>query len=153
MATESTGANSGAGVSRRRIVQGAAWATPAILLATAAPAAASSTEVEIQNVTRSAQGELSADFDAPPGAVVTISFTWNSSEFEKLAASGISGAALGSSSGGSASIQFTVPESGTGSITVLWNPKNNLSTGVVSGTVSTSGGYPVSPASFSVALA
>ena len=34
--------SSGVGVSRRRIIQGAAWATPAVLIATAAPSAAAS---------------------------------------------------------------------------------------------------------------
>ncbi|WP_228373254.1 hypothetical protein [Demequina silvatica] len=42
MTVESTNARSGAGISRRRLVQGAAWATPAVLIATAAPAFAGS---------------------------------------------------------------------------------------------------------------
>ncbi|MDN4475437.1 hypothetical protein QQX09_06170 [Demequina sp. SYSU T00192] len=40
MAIESTNTSDSAGISRRRLVQGAAWATPAILIATAAPAGA-----------------------------------------------------------------------------------------------------------------
>ncbi|WP_156155933.1 hypothetical protein [Demequina phytophila] len=40
MTVESTNTYHAAGVSRRRIVQGAAWATPAVLLATSAPAGA-----------------------------------------------------------------------------------------------------------------
>lgn len=38
------GVTEGAGISRRRIVQGAAWVTPAIVIAAAAPAAATSLE-------------------------------------------------------------------------------------------------------------
>ncbi|WP_062527366.1 hypothetical protein [Demequina rhizosphaerae] len=40
MPNEATIASSGSGISRRRLVQGAAWATPAVLIATAAPAGA-----------------------------------------------------------------------------------------------------------------
>ncbi|WP_062462174.1 hypothetical protein [Demequina soli] len=51
MAIESPNTRQTHGVSRRRLVQGVAWATPAILIATAAPAAAASPNVTFSGLT------------------------------------------------------------------------------------------------------
>ncbi|WP_156156048.1 hypothetical protein [Demequina maris] len=72
MAIESTNANEGAGVSRRRIVQGAAWATPAILIATAAPAFAGSNPDVLPILSGGVVGPASADSGAQTLTVSAI---------------------------------------------------------------------------------
>lgn len=56
------------GVSRRRIIQGAAWATPAIVIAAAAPAAASSLTPEVfvtaSQTSTSINGQVRTDVPA-----------------------------------------------------------------------------------------
>ncbi|WP_062530195.1 hypothetical protein [Demequina rhizosphaerae] len=75
MTIESTDARGNHGISRRRLVQGAAWATPAILIATSAPAAASSTVVEFGLTAARTDNEITSGavtYDVPAGTLSNL---------------------------------------------------------------------------------
>lgn len=143
------------GVSRRRIIQGAAWATPAIVIAAAAPAAASSTSVDIASFT-AANKNVTMYLNVPRRNTtysVTVTLTWSPSEFDGTLAADAphttSGSSWTRSSFNKTSASFTLTiGTGVGTINteslVVIFPTTGFKkpTAVVTAVVSNSGGYP-----------
>lgn len=111
------------GVSRRRLIQGAAWATPAIVLATAVPARATSDGL-VHVGASTDPGTLTLDVTAPRGAsayTVTATITYELGHFTSAGSS--SGAAWTFGTPGTAVAQFTVPAgSGDATFSAEWTP-------------------------------
>ncbi|GAA5518238.1 hypothetical protein Lsed01_00660 [Demequina sediminis] len=66
------------GVSRRRVMQGAAWATPAIMLAVASPATASSTGLTVTGgITTGRSNEVNLNANVPRNVTsLSLSLVW-----------------------------------------------------------------------------
>ncbi|WP_062311208.1 hypothetical protein [Demequina rhizosphaerae] len=128
MTIESTNARSSHGVSRRRLVQGAAWATPAVLIATAAPAFATSTRA-INVVSGSVTGNvlkvsLQGPIQAGESVTVTVSLSWSDNDYDGRDKNGAPPAIVSGTSSnwaratyGKTVATFTYTLTGTGTVT------------------------------------
>lgn len=115
-------AASGAGVSRRRIMQGAAWAAPAIVIATAAPAAASSTSLDVMLAVQSGRDNAVAGYiNAPRSSLpLYVTVTWPANSV----ITGVSAAgwtAYGTPPANTAYLMYGSATSGGGTVDVALN--------------------------------